>query len=100
MELETYLRFALALVFVIVLIMLAAWGLRRFGFGGMASHGTGRPRRLGVVEVAAIDTRRRLVLVRRDDVEHLVLLGLNHDLVIESGIRAVPGDPATEGRPA
>jgi flagellar biogenesis protein FliO len=31
MELETYLRFALALAFVIALIMLAAWGLRRFG---------------------------------------------------------------------
>ncbi len=66
----------------------------------MVPRGPARLRRLGVVEVAAVDTRRRLVLVRRDDVEHLVLLGLNNDLVIESGIRTVPDDPATEGRPA
>ncbi|EWY37148.1 hypothetical protein N825_21410 [Skermanella stibiiresistens SB22] len=95
MEMETYLRFVLALVFVLGLIVVAAWLMRRFGYAGAVAARPGRVRRLGVVEVAQIDARRRLVLVRRDDVEHLVLLGMNNDLVLEAGIRApadaVPG---------
>ena len=49
-----------------------------------------RPRpepRLGVVEQASIDSRRRLVLIRRDDVEHLIMTGGPVDLVIEDGIK-------------
>ncbi|WP_158047130.1 FliO/MopB family protein [Skermanella pratensis] len=87
MEMETYLRFALALVFVLGLIVVAAWLMRRFGYGGAAASRPGRERRLGIVEVTQIDARRKLVLVRRDGVEHLVLLGMNADLVLESGIR-------------
>jgi len=43
-------------------------------------------RRLGVVEQANVDGRRRLILVRRDDVEHLILTGGPVDVVIETGI--------------
>jgi hypothetical protein len=43
-------------------------------------------RRLDVVEQANIDGRRRLVLIRRDDVEHLVMTGGPVDVVIETGI--------------
>lgn len=92
MDLE-YVRFLLALLVVLGLIGLLAVVLRRFGFGGVrispAFRGKGgRPeRRLAVVEVAAVDARRRLVLVRRDDTEHLILLGATTDLLIESGIR-------------
>ena len=39
--------------------------------------------RLGVVEQASIDSRRRLVLIRRDDVEHLIMTGGPVDVVIE-----------------
>ena len=42
--------------------------------------------RLGIVEYCEIDQSRRLVLLRRDDVEHLVLIGGHQDLVVESGI--------------
>ena len=42
--------------------------------------------RIGVVETAAIDGSRRLVLVRRDNVEHLLLLSGEGDLVVEGGI--------------
>lgn len=42
--------------------------------------------RLGVSEYYEIDKTRRLVLVRRDETEHLVLIGGGQDLVIESGI--------------
>lgn len=45
-----------------------------------------RTQRLQVIDAAAVDTRRRLVLVRRDDVEHLILVGGPSDVVVESNI--------------
>jgi hypothetical protein len=39
-----------------------------------------------VTAAIALDGRRRLLLVRRDDVEHLLLIGGPADLVVESGI--------------
>lgn len=98
-----YFRFLMALGFVLGLIALAAWLARRMGLGGMlagqaARAGRRAARRLGVVEVAPLDARRRLVLVRRDEVEHLLLLGPDGDRVIEAGIRPAAGtvDPAAE----
>lgn len=44
--------------------------------------------RLGITEFHEIDKTRRIVLVRRDDVEHLVMIGGNQDIVIESGIES------------
>ncbi|MEM9684619.1 MAG: hypothetical protein AAF942_15205 [Pseudomonadota bacterium] len=89
-----YVRFLLALLLVLGLIGLFAYLLRRFGVGAVRispafrAKGKGAERRLAVVEVATVDARRRLVLLRRDDVEHLVLLGHNNDLLIESNIDA------------
>ncbi len=83
-----YLRFLGALIFVLAMIGLLAWLARR---GGLMPGSPRRPtagRRLAVQEVASVDPKRRLVLVRRDDVEHLVLLGTNTELVIETGIPA------------
>ena len=45
-----------------------------------------RGSRLGISEYYEIDKARRLVLIRRDNTEHLVLIGGHQDLVIESGI--------------
>jgi flagellar protein FliO/FliZ len=50
-------------------------------------------RRLDIIEQAVIDPKRRLVLVRRDNVEHLIMIGGPVDVVIESGI----GSPAGVG---
>lgn len=47
----------------------------------------GEPR-LAVVEHASVDGKRRLVLIRRDDVEHLILTGGPVDVVVETGIGA------------
>lgn len=96
-----YVRFILALLFVLGLIGLLAYVLRRLGLGGVrispAFRGNARnsERRLAVVEVATVDARHRLVLVRRDSVEHLVLIGANSDLLIESNIKA-PDQPPSE----
>jgi len=97
MGLDTYLRFLIALLFVLGLIGALAWAVRRFGLRGMGAMvtGGGRGRRLAVVEMATLDPRRRLVLVRRDGVEHLLLLGASADLVIETGVTApAPHAPA------
>jgi len=91
MDLGEYVRFLLALVFVLALIISLALLARRAGFGfpATASKSPGT-RRLQVVEVTPIDGRRRMVLVRRDDVEHLLMLGPTTETIIEVGISARP----------
>jgi flagellar protein FliO/FliZ len=84
MDFDLYLRFALALVLVLGLIALLAWMLRRFGMGMKMSKG----RRLGVSEVQMLGPRHKLMLIRRDDVEHLVILGPAGETVVETGIKA------------
>ena len=97
MDIDLYLRFVLALVFVLALIGIAAWLLRRLGLAGRLAASAGKARRLRVVEVAPLDGKRRLVLMRRDEVEHLLLIGAGADLVIETGIRRAPGAEAEAG---
>jgi flagellar protein FliO/FliZ len=83
MEIETYVRFLAALVLVLGLIGACAWAARRFGFGGSLPITRGAAARLSVVEVKVLDSRRKLVLLRRDAAEHLILLGPNQDFLIE-----------------
>lgn len=84
-DLDLYARFVIALVIVLSLLAVCAWLARRFGF--LPGRATSAQRRLAVIEVTPLDPRRRLVLFRRDDIEHLVLLGSDGALLIESGIR-------------
>ena len=84
MEFEGYLRFVMALVFVLALIGGCAALARRFGIAQPLR--TGSSRRLAVTESITLDPKRRLVLVKRDSVEHLVILGAGTELLIESGI--------------
>ncbi|HUH84437.1 MAG TPA: flagellar biosynthetic protein FliO [Stellaceae bacterium] len=84
MGLGTYFQFVLALAFVLALIVALAYVVRRFGLGGRFVVSGGK-RRLAIIEVLPLDTKRRLVLLSRDGVEHLVLLGATSDLLIECG---------------
>ena len=88
MDIELYSRFLLALVAVLALIGLLSWLARRFGLGGRLIPNKGKQRRLSIIEVMALDSRRKLVLLRRDSTEHLVLLGPGRDLLVERGIDA------------
>lgn len=98
MEIETYFRFVGALLFVLALIGGAGWAARRFGLGGRLAPNPGKARRLSVVEVATLDSRRKLVLVRRDATEHLLLLGPGQDVLVEGGIvDRSSGHEASEG---
>jgi hypothetical protein len=56
--------------------------------------------RLAVSEQATIDSRRKLVLVRRDDVEHLIMTGGPVDVVIETGISVARPEPGVGEPPA
>jgi flagellar protein FliO/FliZ len=82
---QNYAWYVAALLLVIGLILALAWTARRLGFMGRLAATGGKRRRLAIVEVLPLDTKRRLVLLRRDGAEHLVLLGLSGDIVIERG---------------
>jgi flagellar protein FliO/FliZ len=77
----------------IVILALVAAGVgfylyQRKGNGDTAGLFAPRARRLAYVERTALEGGRKLILVRRDDVEHLILIGGPIDLVVESGIRS------------
>ena len=97
MDFAEYLRFFIALGFVLVLIAGLAALVRRSGFGGRltTAPSAGSERRLALIEVRPLDAKRKLVLLRRDDREHLVLLGIGGDLLIESDIPAPPARPGS-----
>ncbi|SHH61135.1 flagellar biosynthetic protein FliO [Bradyrhizobium erythrophlei] len=87
------LTFFFAFVAVLALIGVAAWLVRRFAGSRLGTNtNRGRMPRLAVIDAAAVDGRRRLVLVRRDNVEHLLMIGGPTDIVVEPNIvRAMPG---------
>lgn len=99
MDMDVYLRFVAAFALVIGLILVGAAVLRRVS-GRLTGLAPGRKgtRRLKIIETLAVDPRRRLVLVRRDGVEHLLLIGGGSDVVVESG-PAVPQVPAADAAP-
>jgi len=91
------LRFLVAFVVVLGLIGLTAWLVRRFGSERLGTGGArGRQPRLAVIDAATVDGRRRLILIRRDNVEHLLMIGGPSDVVIEPNIvrSAMPRDSA------
>jgi flagellar protein FliO/FliZ len=100
------LTFLFAFIAVLALIGVAAWLVRRFATNRLgANPNRGRMPRLAVIDAAAVDGRRRLVLVRRDNVEHLLMIGGPSDIVVEPNIvRAMPARdqmprPAAAGEP-
>lgn len=93
METVDFTRFALSFIFVLGLIGLFAVVLKRYAnaqkmFGMKDNEG----HRIQVVDVRYIDPKRRVVLLRRDDKEHLLLLADGRELVIESDITPPESD--------
>ena len=93
--------FLFAFIAVLALIGVAAWLVRRFATNRLgANPSRGRMPRLAVIDAAAVDGRRRLVLVRRDNVEHLLMIGGPSDIVVEPNIvRAMPARDQMAPRP-
>ena len=91
---NSWLTALFALGIVVVLIVLGVWLLKLL-FNATSNVSRGRNRRLSVVEALAIDQKRQLLIVRRDNVEHLILVGGPQDVVLEAGI-AVEEAPAAQ----
>lgn len=105
-ELPLAARFFIAFLVVLALIGLTAWLVRRFGASRLGGGARGRQPRLAVIDAASVDGRRRLVLIRRDNIEHLLMIGGPTDVVVEQNIvraaavREVPREPARPAAPA
>src|SRR5690349_14430494 len=93
-------KFFIAFLVVLALIGIVAWLVRRFGSSRLGGSARGRQPRLAVIDAATVDGRRRLVLIRRDNVEHLLMIGGPTDIVVEPNIvRATAGRDALPQRP-
>ena len=90
------LMLVLGVAFLAAAIVAGAVLVRRYAQGAplTALFAPKSVKRIDIVEQVAIDAKRKLVLVRRDDVEHLVMTGGPADIVIESGIGAASSGEA------
>jgi flagellar protein FliO/FliZ len=95
-SLTQFARFAAALVFVLGLMGALALVMRRIN----QKHPLTLPRqrRLKIIESLPLDSRRRAVILRRDNREHLVILGADSETVIETGIEAVQDETNVESK--
>ena len=92
---EDYFRVIFGLVAVIGLIGIAALIARKAGVASLPA-GMGRKRRLAVSESLPLDARRRMLIVRCDDREHLIILGAQSETIIDSGFDAKVIDDASD----
>jgi len=88
MDLMDFARYLGALLLVLGLVGGAGLAARRFGLSGLVKPSA--TRRLAVVETLTLGPRQRLLIIRRDGVEHLVMSGPEGTTVLESGIPAQP----------
>src|SRR5690349_15594611 len=85
MEGPDYMRFVLALAFVLALMGILGHLAKRLGWGKL-SMGTKNGQRLSLVETRHIDGRHKLALVKCDGREYLLVLGPDHSRVIDNNI--------------
>ncbi|EFO30755.1 putative basic proline-rich protein [Roseibium sp. TrichSKD4] len=79
------LAFSVSLIVVLALFGLFVVILKRLMGSSMPGQRNRQPR-IQIMDAASLDPRRRLVLVRRDNVEHLILIGGTNDVVVEQSI--------------
>src|SRR5262245_8094626 len=103
-EWSIWVNFFLAFLVCLGLMGGLYYAVRRFGSGALSvgTRARGRQPRLALIDTAIVDTRRRLVLIRRDNVEHLIMIGGPTDVVIEPNIvrAAAAAPPVREAPPA
>lgn len=88
MEYYDYLKFFIALIFIVSLMGALAFILKRFVPGGTPFVAPSK-RRLKIVEMLILDHKRKALLIKRDDQEHLIIIGQNSDIVVERNINSV-----------
>lgn len=86
MDLIDIARYFGALMLVLALLGLAALAARRFGMPGIVKGAS--TRRLSIAESLLVGPRTKLLLVRRDGTEHLILMTPQGATLVEAGIAA------------
>ena len=89
----------IAAVIVVGLIGATTWLVRRFAAPRLGATTRARQPHLNVIDAVTIDGRRRLVLIRRDNTEHLMMIGGPTDVVIEANIVRAATPRETQARP-
>lgn len=84
-----YFKFFAALLLVLGMMGGLSLILRRVGIGGKVMMSSDK-RRLKIIEVLHLDARRKAVLMMRDDVQHLVILGPTSETIVETNIKVSP----------
>lgn len=84
----------IGLLLLVVLVIRLGRRRRRHAYENVGGH------RLAILDQVPIDETRRLVLIERDDVQHLVILGGGSDFLVEAGIRRAGAQPAVATTPA
>ena len=94
LDVSTPVRVLGAIIILVALLGAFFWVVRWFGGERIGTTtARGRQPRLAVIDAATVDGRRRLVLIRRDNVEHLLMIGGPSDLVVEPNIVRAAGAP-------
>ncbi len=93
MDVLDFARYFAALLLVLGLIGAAGLATRKFGVPGLAKPAS--VRRLQIVESLMLSPRQRLAIIRRDNVEHLVLISQAGASLIEAGITPPPPPDTT-----
>ena len=112
MELITILKAVLSLAFVIGLLLVTLWLIKYFQIK-LQKHSLIRNlhknNRLEIIENKKVDSKNALLLIRRDETEHLILLNPTQGQIIETninrpasqlGFRGADGSSSTERKPA
>jgi flagellar protein FliO/FliZ len=84
-----FLKMIVALVIVIGLMGGLAYVLKKLGLSNGITFKTDEKNRLKILESLPLDARRRLVIIKCDSAEHLVILGATGETVIASDITPV-----------
>lgn len=79
-------QFVIALIGVLILVGAVYWLYKWIVGDSVGAKVHRRNPRLAIIDALPIDNRRKIILFRRDNVEHLVLVGGSADLVIETQI--------------
>jgi len=92
-EVLDWARALFALIATLALIAGAAYAARRLG---MLQPGAAGQKRMRITETLMLDPRRRLVIVRVDEREHVLLLGPGGDVVVgDMAAKETPGETST-----
>ena len=86
MDLDTisYLKFFFALLFVLGLIGGLAFLAKRFGIGNKGPLFNRKHNTLSIIETLQLDSKRRIITVRRNSTEYLILLGIGGDILLDT----------------